>query len=155
MGEGDALPSSVALLNGGDDMAEKNNATCTICGKGYRRCLSCKSQMQAAPWKIYADTPEHYKIFQVIQGFDTGVYSKEEAKERLQNIDLSDLDELRDHIKRIIKDILKEDKKSQKVEKTAEEVVTPVETQDEVRPSFANRKRKNLNLAKADETDGE
>lgn len=142
------LPSPVALLNGGDDMAEKNNAICTICGKGYRRCLSCKSQMQAAPWKIYADTPEHYKIFQVVQGFDTGVYSKEEAKERLQNIDLSDLDELRDHIKRIIKDIMKEDKKAQKAVNADETEVESVAVQNETQSSFANRKKKHFDSAK-------
>lgn len=89
-------------------MAEKNNATCSICGKDYHACLSCRDSIQLAPWKIHTDTAEHYKIFQIIRGFSTGVYDKCEAKEKLKNVDLSDLNELRPNIKKIIRDIMKE-----------------------------------------------
>lgn len=120
-------------------MAEKNNAICTICGKEYRRCISCKSQMKAEPWKIYADTPEHYKIFQVIQGFDSGVYTKEEARDKLKNINLSDLDELRDHIKKIIKNIMKEDKRQKEVDSVIDESLNKSTS---IVSSYAGRKRK-------------
>ena len=63
-------------------MANKVNSTCSICGKGYYKCLSCQSEINAAPWKRYTDTSEHYKIFQVIRGYNTGLYTKEQAKER-------------------------------------------------------------------------
>lgn len=86
-------------------MAEKNNATCAICGKGYHLCLSCKDMISLTPWKKHTDTSEHYKIYQVIHGYSTGVYTKEEAKSRLEAIDLSDFDELRDNIKATIIDI--------------------------------------------------
>lgn len=93
-------------------MAEKNNATCSICDKEYYKCLSCDDQMRISPWKQYTCTSEHYKIFQVVRGFNIGVYTKEEAKEKLQNVDLSDLNSLRSNIKKIIKEILKEDRKT-------------------------------------------
>ena len=89
-------------------MAEKNNATCSICGRSYHACLSCRDSIQLAPWKIHTDTAEHYKIFQIIRGFSTGVYDKSEARDKLKNVDLSDLNELRPNIKNIIKDIMKE-----------------------------------------------
>ena len=89
-------------------MAEKNNSICSICGKGYHACLSCRDSIQLTPWKIHTDTAEHYKIFQIIRGFSTGVYDKREAKEKLKNVDLNDLNELRPNIKKIIKDIMKE-----------------------------------------------
>lgn len=89
-------------------MAEKNNATCSICGRDYHVCLSCRDSVQLAPWKVHTDTAEHYKIYQIIRGFSTGVYDKNEAKDKLKNVDLSDLNELRPNIKKIIKDILKE-----------------------------------------------
>lgn len=95
-------------------MAEKINATCSICGKGYYKCLTCQSEIRATPWKHHTDTSEHYKIFQVIHGYNTGVYTKAEAKEKLNTIDLSDLNDLRDNIKNIIKDIMKENKKTSK-----------------------------------------
>lgn len=89
-------------------MAEKNNATCSICGKGYYKCISCKDMTSLNPWKRYTDTSEHYKIYQVLHGYSTGVYNKEEAKSKLQMIDLSDFDSLRDNIKNIINDIMSE-----------------------------------------------
>lgn len=117
-------------------MAEKNNATCSICGKAYHKCLSCKNEASLKPWKTYCCSSEHFKIFQVIRGFNTGVYTKDEAKEKLQAIDLSDLNKLRDNIKKQIKDIIKEDKKVEKIKssevttedmaETTEETVIPM-----------------------------
>lgn len=89
-------------------MAEKNNATCSICGKDYHLCLSCKDTISMSPWKIHTDTAEHYKVFQVIRGYSTGVYTKDEFKDRLKNVDLSDLNSFRPHIKKIIEDVLNE-----------------------------------------------
>lgn len=111
-------------------MAEKNNATCSICGKEYYACLSCRDSVQLAPWKIHTDTSEHYKVFQIVRGFSTGVYTKDEAREKFKNVDLSDLNTFRPHIKSIIKDILKEEKvvvKSvEKVEETNETKIATV-----------------------------
>lgn len=90
-------------------MNEQINATCTICGSGYHMCLSCKDKMKLSPWKMYTDTAEHFKIHQIIHGFSTGVYNKDEVKNKLKNVDLSDLDTFKPNIKSIIEDILKED----------------------------------------------
>ncbi len=85
---------------------EKNNAICAICGNPYYMCLSCKDQMQLNPWKVHTDTSEHYKIFQILRGYTIGVYSREEAKEKLGNVDLSDLEKFRPKIKSTIEFIL-------------------------------------------------
>lgn len=87
-------------------MSERNNAVCAICGKGYYICMSCKDRMALSPWKIHTDTSEHYKIFQILRGETTGVYTKEEAKDRLQNVDLSDIDTFTEHIKNRINGIM-------------------------------------------------
>ena len=91
-------------------MAEKVNSYCSICGNGYYVCLSCKDSMALSPWKIHTDTSEHYKIYQILHGYSTGVYSKDEAKLKLQNVDLTDLDNFKENIKSTIKDILKEER---------------------------------------------
>lgn len=98
-------------------MAE-NNATCSICGKGYHMCLSCKDAIQLSPWKRHCCSADCYKTYQVVRGFSTGVYTKEEFKSKLKNIDLSNLENYREHIKVLIKDTLKE----KPVKKAAEEV---------------------------------
>ena len=90
-------------------MAEKHNATCSICGRSYYACMSCRDSMQLHPYKSFTDTAEHYKVFQAVRGYSTGVYNKDEFKSKLKNIDLSDLESYREHIKDLIKDVLKEE----------------------------------------------
>ena len=87
-------------------MTKKNNATCSICGKEYHMCISCKDDISVMPWKKHTCTSEHYKVYQVIHGLSTKVYDKDEAKSKLQNIDLSDLESFRDNIKDIVKDVM-------------------------------------------------
>ena len=113
-------------------MAE-NNATCSIFGKGYYACLSCRDSIKANPWKMHTDTAEHYKVYQIIHGFSTGVYTKNEVKAKLKNVYLDDLDTFRPHIKQIIKDILKEEKNAAKpVKKVVEPIKTEIaETKEE------------------------
>lgn len=89
-------------------MNEVNNAVCCICGKGYHVCKSCRDAMILSPWKTHTDTSEHYKIYQIIRGFNIKLYTKEEAKERLQKVDLSDIHELRENIKATILGIMNE-----------------------------------------------
>ena len=100
-------------------MIEKNNAVCSICGKSYYKCLSCKDLIKLQPWKSVTDTAECYKVFQVVKGFSTGLYNKNEFKSRLKNIDLNDLENYREHIKALIKDALKED------EPVVEKIIAP------------------------------
>lgn len=103
---------------------KENNAICSICGTPYHVCISCKDQIKLSPWKMHTDTAEHYKIYQIIHGYSTKVYNKREAKAKLKNVDLSDLENLRDNIKDIIKDIMKEDVKE--IELTNTEVVEDI-----------------------------
>ena len=112
-------------------MAEKNNAVCDICGKEYYVCLSCSDAMRLHPYKSFTDTAEHFKVFQVVKGFLTGVYTKDEAREKFKNIDLKDMESFKPHVKKIIKDVLKEDKSVVKVVKKIENTV--VENVEEVK----------------------
>lgn len=127
---------------------EKNNAVCSICGKEYYACLSCSDAMKLHPFKSFTDTAEHFKIFQAVKGFSTGVYTKEEFKSKLQNIDLSDLESYREHIKKIIKDVLEEDKikaveamENTDVNNVKEIVVEEAEIVDDVVKPTVFRKR--------------
>lgn len=96
-------------------MAKKNNVWCSICGKPYYLCIPCDHVRDLNPWKIYTDTPEHYKVFQILHGVSSNVFTKEEAKSRLQKVDLSDLDEFREDIRDRIKDIMQTETKSKTV----------------------------------------
>lgn len=104
-------------------MAEKNNATCAICGEPYYVCMSCRDSLKINPWKVHTDTANCYKVYQVVHGLSTGVYTNDEAKDKFSNIDLENLNSFRPHIKKIIKNVLKEDKS----------VVRPVEKNEETK----------------------
>lgn len=127
-------------------MAE-NNAVCSICGNPYHLCLSCSDAMKLHPWKTYTDSQNCFQVFQVVRGFSTGVYTKDEAKEKLQNIDLKDINSFRPHIKKIVKDILKEDKPIVKAVEEVESVETTAKTEvaevkeEKVEKPIVSRKR--------------
>lgn len=109
-------------------MSEQINATCSICGNGYHLCISCKDSMKLHPWKMHTDSASCYQVFQVVKGYNTGVYTKEEFRYKLKNIDLSNLENYRDHIKSLIKDALKEEiKEEAKEELIVNEVIDTTE----------------------------
>lgn len=103
-------------------MGSQNNAICDVCGKPYKLCLSCKDHLALQPWKVHTDTAEHYKVYQVLLGFNTGVYDIAEAKEKLQTIDLSDKDTYLTEIKEVIDKILAYEDKPVEVNEPVKEV---------------------------------
>lgn len=121
-------------------MGEQINATCSICGKGYHLCLSCKDSMSLHPWKMHTDSASCYQVFQVVKGYNTGIYTKEEFKSKLKNIDLSNLESYREHIKSLIKNVLKENEKEELVVDITK--VTPV----------SRKKNYKVNKAEANES---
>lgn len=113
------------------NMTNKLNAKCAICGKPYHMCMSCGKD-KGLVWKRFCDTPEHYKIYQLVHGYTTGLYTKAEAKRKLNNIDTSDIDELRANIRDILVGIMGDDKK---VEPVVDDKAEPVDVEASVEPA--------------------
>ena len=90
-------------------MAQKINHWCVLCGKGYHACDSCNEIKSLAPWRVFTDTIEHYKIFSVLKDFNNHVISKDEARELLSNLDLSGKDSYKGSAKKVLNEIYKED----------------------------------------------
>lgn len=103
-------------------LAEKNNSTCAICGKGYYMCRSCKDQLRLSPWKIHTDTSEHYKIFQIVRGYSIGLYTKDEAKDKFKNVDLADLKDFLPEVQSVIETILADKNESSENENADETI---------------------------------
>ncbi len=123
-------------------MAENNNANCAICGNPYHLCMSCRDSLKINPWKIHTDTSEHYKVYQIIHGLSTKVYTKDEARTKLKNVNLSDIESFRPHIKKIVKDILKENKPIVKAVERVKPIKTEViKVEEDVVKTSASRKR--------------
>lgn len=122
-------------------MAEQINSYCTICGHGYHLCLSC-GKHRLTPWRSVTDTSEHYKIHQILSAFSCGIYSKEEAKAKLMNVDLSDIETYKDNIKKRIQEIMGTD--VQEVDKQIEVKDEPIQENptDADKPKKSARKKK-------------
>lgn len=87
-------------------MASQYKMTCDVCGRFYDFCLSCKDQINLKPWKAHTDTAAHYKIYTILLGYNTDIYTIAEAKAKLQNVDLSDKDTFVKEIKEVIDTIM-------------------------------------------------
>lgn len=88
-------------------MSEQYNAACTICGKPYRVCLSCREQTILKPWRSVTDCMEHYKIYLAIHGY-TLSKNKAAARQELENCNLSGLETFKPEIVSVIKEIMTE-----------------------------------------------
>lgn len=95
------------------------NATCSICGKRYHKCVTCKSEQAFFPWKSVADSANCWKIYYHLSNFTKGVCSVDETHKQLENCDLSELDSFQDHIKRKIKEILTKVEKQPQIKKVS------------------------------------
>lgn len=90
-------------------------ATCIICGKEYDACLSCKDKINLRPWKTITDTIDCYKLFLILAQYNKGSLTKDVAKKQLSNIKYN-LDELKEHDKKVILEIISETTKKSKAE---------------------------------------
>lgn len=90
-------------------------ATCIICGKEYDACLSCKDKISLRPWKTVTDTIDCYKLFLILAQFNKGSLTKDVAKKQLSNIKYN-LDELKEHDKKVVLEIMSETTKKSKAE---------------------------------------
>ena len=146
-------------------VAKDNNATCSICGRSYHKCLSCRDSMKLQPWRMFTDTANCYKVFQAVRGLNIGIYNKDEFKSKLKNIDLSDLESYEESIKVLIKGILQEDEAVVKVveqtepidktDESVEDVVENVESIEEVikkvETTMPRKRNYNINKIKVNE----
>lgn len=138
MGRGIITPTLFFIIGGETQMAEKNNATCSICGSGYHVCHSCKDSIQLQPWKIHCCSVDCYKTYQVVRGFSTGVYTKDEFKSKLKNLNLSNLENYREHIKALIKDALRENEVVDEIIATEEKMVVK-------KPTYSRKRNYKVN----------
>lgn len=135
-------------------MAERINSYCTVCGKGYHLCVSCGSH-KLTPWRVVTDTSEHYKIHQILSAVSCGVYSEEEAKERLMNVDLSDIDTYKDSVKNNIYNIINADYYKSTIEKTVDAPIDNVTVAgntivDDEPPKKSTKKKKSNQIVETE-----
>lgn len=88
----------------------RTNRTCMICQTKYYYCSHCDEALAGAPgfepWKILVHDENCRKILNILQKHSTKVLSTKEAKELLQECDLSVIDTAQDIVKNQVKEIM-------------------------------------------------
>lgn len=89
-------------------MSGSNRSWCRVCGKEYEVCHTCASVKTYTPWRTICDTPQHFKIWVIVDQYKKGIVSKTEAKKMLQRsrIKVSDAAGLLPAVRDIILEIL-------------------------------------------------
>lgn len=92
----------------------KDMATCIVCGKTYKTCLSCRHLDIIKPWRSITDNVTCYKIFLVVSQYNSGHITKEEAKRQLHELKF-DVKELKPSIQKSITEIMSVPETSKKI----------------------------------------
>ena len=83
----------------------KLNKTCLVCNKQYHHCYSCPTDLQHPSWMELFDKENCKNIFNILSRHGQKMIINEEAKELLNQCDLSQKDNFADNIKNHINQI--------------------------------------------------
>ena len=117
-------------------MASKNNRICIICGNKYSYCGSCRGDVGKPSWYNIFDGERCNEIYDICVSYRDNVIDVKEAYERIQKIDLSDLENFASSTKTQIEEILR----YKKVQPEANE---PKETEVKMDKTNSTRNIKN------------
>ena len=70
-------------------MAQKNNRICIVCRKEYSYCGNCSEDRLKEPWHAIYHNANCKDIFNVASDYLAGLITKEEAREKFDDCDLS------------------------------------------------------------------
>jgi hypothetical protein len=102
---------------------KQNNATCAVCGNGYYLCIACnRNKTTWKPWMVIVDNENCYNVYDIVSKYIANDITKEEAKELLNQVDLSGLDGFRSLMKSKIKEILEIPAETSEVKEVIEEI---------------------------------
>lgn len=95
-------------------MANLDTAVCTICGKTYKTCLSCKHLDVTKPWRSITDTVDCYKLFLILSQYNNKHINKEDARKQLEGVSFNRKD-LKKSVQSQIEEIMSSNESSKKI----------------------------------------
>lgn len=82
------------------------NATCIVCGKEYHLCISCeRNKATWKKWKMITDSENCYEIYNILNDYNFNKISKEEARNLLKELDLTEAETFKAEVKKMIEEI--------------------------------------------------
>lgn len=87
-------------------MGKKNNRICIICNKPYHYCPTCGEDAGKPTWHFVFDNENCNEIYETCVAYRDKVISIKEASEKINKLDLSELENFAESTKAQIKEIL-------------------------------------------------
>lgn len=131
-------------------MAKELNATCLICGKKYHVCEICdKNKDNWHSWRMIVDDISCYKLFTLLTAYSGGSKTKDEVKEFLETMDLSELETFAEIPKKQIKEILKSENKKENNKDNNKENMISEAKEDNITFVSEHKNKKEIETVKA------
>lgn len=86
----------------------RDERTCVICGTHYSYCPNCVDYNSQPRWKFLFHDKNCHDIYRILNDYGAGMITKDQARDRLKSIDLSNLNDFRKDFQDQIKDIMKQ-----------------------------------------------
>ena len=86
----------------------RNNKTCIICGKKYTYCSHCDAFEKQPTWMVDFHEENCMDIFYAVSNYNAEVATLEETVNKLEKLDLSNIDNFDKSIKECIEKIFAE-----------------------------------------------
>lgn len=108
----------------------ESRRTCVVCGKKYKTCKTCDKLAQAGTftWRGSCDTQDCFMVLMILNGYFYKEYTKDEAKELLDEYLTEYMKPYTDNTKNMIEEIYHNDDKS--FENQDESTIQPNESEN-------------------------
>ena len=117
------------------------NRTCILCGKQYKYCMDCRSELDVpAFYNIYC-SKNCRAIFNILVEFAQNHITKEQAQEQLASCDLSNQENFRADMKAILNQIIEPAAEEKAKEETQTEEAEPEKEYEDFRKKRSMKKR--------------
>ena len=87
----------------------KVNRVCKTCGKAYYYCSNCNKSINSPQWMLMWDTENCKNVYEIVSNYAQGVFSKDDARKRLEKCDLKQKYTFNKKIANYIDEIMKKD----------------------------------------------
>lgn len=87
----------------------RDERECVICGTHYSYCPNCVQYNSEPRWKFLFHDKNCHDIYNVLNDYGSNVISKEQARNKLKTLDLTNIKSFRQDFRNQVNDILKQD----------------------------------------------
>jgi hypothetical protein len=101
----------------------RRERNCYLCGKDYKYCPTCTQDRMKPSWMAEFHSESCKNIFDICTRYNMGIMTKEDAREALDNCDLSNKANFKSYVQTDLKNIFADESPKKAKSKTREVVI--------------------------------